>query len=281
MQTINTEKPKLPDNLYHYSGPAGCIGIISNGKFWATQIEYMNDSKEVWHAVELAEKFIKSEQKIPSNIKEETLRELDFITKGVIKTFIVSFSERNDLLSQWRAYCPNGGASIGFCPEKLNKSLEESNDGGSRFELIKCLYTKKDQDEKIEQFFQNYLEKIYASIEGRNTPISEVEIRELVTYGFGRPFSKAAAQMKHESFSEEKEWRLVGQPSQNGNFKWRAGSDMVVPYYEFQFNRNSITSILSGPARQPIEAQRALMSLSHHHLVNVRVDKTETPFRRG
>src|SRR3990167_8762359 len=125
MQTINTEEPKLPSNLYHYTGPAACIGIIINKTFWATQIQYMNDSKEIRHAVELATHFVHSEQKIPNEVKEVMLAELEFITKGVTKTFVVSFSEHEDLLSQWRAYCPNGGASIGFSPEKISKPIEE------------------------------------------------------------------------------------------------------------------------------------------------------------
>ena len=40
--------------LYHYTNPVGAHGIIEEKSLWATNIHYLNDSKEFGHAREIA-----------------------------------------------------------------------------------------------------------------------------------------------------------------------------------------------------------------------------------
>jgi hypothetical protein len=44
-----------PPRLYHYTTPAGLLGIIENNKLWATHINYLNDATELGYARELIE----------------------------------------------------------------------------------------------------------------------------------------------------------------------------------------------------------------------------------
>ncbi len=56
--------------------------------------------------------------------------------------FVFSLTEKGNILSQWRAYTPSGeaGVSIGFSKEGLEKIAAKKG-----FELIKCLYDRKEQ----------------------------------------------------------------------------------------------------------------------------------------
>src|SRR5204862_6099100 len=45
--------PAVPDVLYHYTNMLGLCGIIDSQRFWATDIRYLNDSKEMSHCRQL------------------------------------------------------------------------------------------------------------------------------------------------------------------------------------------------------------------------------------
>jgi len=39
--------------LFHYTTPAGLLGIASERKIWATHVQFLNDATELRHAVDL------------------------------------------------------------------------------------------------------------------------------------------------------------------------------------------------------------------------------------
>lgn len=39
--------------LHHYTDANGLLGILEYGSFWATQANFMNDSKELLHGTEI------------------------------------------------------------------------------------------------------------------------------------------------------------------------------------------------------------------------------------
>lgn len=45
-----------PDVLYHYTGSVGLIGILGQEALWCTQVQYLNDSQELYHAAALVAK---------------------------------------------------------------------------------------------------------------------------------------------------------------------------------------------------------------------------------
>src|ERR1035437_10348273 len=47
--------PPEPEVLYHYTSPAGFLGIIDSKTIWATGAEHLNDSQEVLHAIKIAQ----------------------------------------------------------------------------------------------------------------------------------------------------------------------------------------------------------------------------------
>ena len=132
--------------LYHYTSAEGLLGICQTKKLWASNIHYLNDSKEYAHALDLLRSEIKSRihQKIGDNTLLIRLYELLERIEQVT-VFLCSFSEVGDLLSQWRGYCPPGrGYSIGFAADQLDTIASAQG-----YSLIPCIYREEEQNKVI------------------------------------------------------------------------------------------------------------------------------------
>lgn len=148
--------------------------------------------------------------------------------------FVSSFSQSKDLLSQWRAY---GAYAIEFDAELLH------------FPLSKCLY---DDDEKSD-------EAAYGSLDCALTMAQSMQENDgqLDEKGY-EAFSTIiglAATMKHASFSEECEYRIVlghdiDPDVEDGlDISFRSRGNLLVPYVEISIPVESIKSIMVGPMR--------------------------------
>jgi hypothetical protein len=107
--------------LYHYTTPEGLVGIVEKHEIWATDLAYMNDTTEFRVGLDLVTKHI--EQLRGDNLGPcaerwnwlltALKRTREFGPDTLSSVYACSFSTDGDNLSQWRAYCPNGGFAIG------------------------------------------------------------------------------------------------------------------------------------------------------------------------
>lgn len=265
-------------DLFHYTNPADCIGILSNREFWATQIQFMNDSKEVLQAADVARKIIS--ENYQNRASKKFLEHMGFSLDSMhgANTFIVSFSEHEDQLSQWRAYCSDGGVSIGFSFSGIKRLLSRN----SGFRLLKCIY----DDELQKHYIKEIVENAFISYE--SSPNDDTySITRITSSLFHPQLLMIATSVKHKSFKEEAEWRLVGGPFtfKDPRMGWRPGKDMIIPFLKFSLGDTPpIVSACSGPARQPVDAGRSMGSLIKSQPWwagdTVRLSRTKTPFRR-
>ncbi|MGK0250111.1 MAG: hypothetical protein ACI910_002879 [Oleispira sp.] len=129
--------------LYHYTNFQGLLGILSGKSIWASHFEYLNDSSEYRQAIGFAKTYF-------GNIymEDDYLAAFGWTVRDALENmkkhdvYVASFSEKKDLLSQWRGYCPQGGdvcigldrtAIQGFCDTK-------------GYHLSKCLYSHSEQE---------------------------------------------------------------------------------------------------------------------------------------
>ena len=164
-QTGNQPKPE--GLLYHYTDQKGLLGIIRDKCIWATHLRYLNDTSEgkiVFPVVldELNSRVnsdammlsfgmqpLKRSGKIECEDEEilsQGVAMLSWVTSQDV--FVTSFSEKGNLLSQWRAYSGgSGGYSIGFSPGYLRAvGAHFLLDRPGRFysdsdSLIRCKYS--------------------------------------------------------------------------------------------------------------------------------------------
>ena len=50
---IDGQNTRPASFLYHYTSQRGLLGILENKKIWATNIHYLNDSAELYHAIDV------------------------------------------------------------------------------------------------------------------------------------------------------------------------------------------------------------------------------------
>lgn len=53
LESLWSQVPTTP--LYHYTSPAGLIGIVETKRLWASSIQHLNDSTEFKHAASLVD----------------------------------------------------------------------------------------------------------------------------------------------------------------------------------------------------------------------------------
>lgn len=218
-----------PETLYHYTDMKGALGILKNGVIWATVIQYLNDSTEFSHFLELIETEIK--KKKPASKK--TLKDLqDAITTIRDVNIAVScFSRDSDSLSQWRAYGRGeSGFAIGFDSKKLSQL------GNSHLVLRECIYNEGVQIEMAREIIGDLLT-------GRVKEPADIIFNLL----------SIAPLMKNEHFSDEKEWRLYTEyPVSASMLDSREGRSMIIPYFELPLYGvlgadNIVTKVVVGP----------------------------------
>ena len=239
MRLVDAHLERVPESpLYHYTDAAGLIGILKNKSVWASSIQHLNDTLEYKHAVgmmteELERRFdgiaeVAAKQPFgslsdPPPYSIESLRMLRENLRSLNNTplYIASFSEKKDVLSQWRGYCMGrNGYSMGFMPQTLT-ALKDIG-----YQLVKCVYTQEEKKSLCNALIDSYLE-LDAKFLGKRT---------LWRYGskskWRSKFSLLAAAIRHEGFQEESEWRLVGKERDENALHFRTGRSGVVPYLE-------------------------------------------------
>ncbi|MEP2774434.1 MAG: DUF2971 domain-containing protein [Luteolibacter sp.] len=209
---------------------------------------------------------------------------LDFSPQRIKKedVFVISFSEEPDLLSQWRGYTPkNCGYSIGFD----SPTLEDIGWEIDRMTLVKCVYTESAKAELIDDLLNSYLShwreasRIIETGEEWNTPS--------IADSFAVRVAFAASAMKDETFSEEREWRLVGANPKRRPLNFRDGSSFLIPYVKFHWGGpkavppcQPIVAITVGPGpNQDLALKAVKMLLNANQIQEIEPTRSEIPYR--
>ena len=264
--------------LHHYTSIEGFKRIIDSKEIWATSANYLlNDPTETTHARKISLEILrerkndfKGKEKLYENCKSS------IETSGRSKEFmcICSFSEEGDLLSQWRAYCPKGGVSIGFNIRKQEQVKYDTEELKINEQyLYKCIYDPREQKQQINNLFDFLLK--YADI-----------TKDLGGF-FWKMIQTFSYSFKHESFKEEKEWRLCYFYSPDCNqLKYRTKYSMLIPCLPFSiFDDNGlsiISRIMIGPSRDKEKLSYPIWSYLNDSGVPLSPQKikvTQTPYQ--
>ncbi len=267
-----------PEVLYHYTTQPGLLGILQNKTIWASHTQYLNDQREFRHAIEVVKRVLLNMQLGPDYGNErELLSEMEkAASEGIESTnvCVCSFSEAGDVLSQWRAYGGgSGGFSIGFSGQYLRGIADQE-----RFWLAPCIYDERQQAEFVRTLLEDVLRENLAPLDGR-LPVRPGAT--LVAYLF-----RYAPLLKHRSFSEEREWRIISRPINctSERFDYRPGASVLIPFYKIPLDADGqplgVRSVTVGPTPHREESVRAVRGLLvKHHLDNATVSNSDTPYR--
>ncbi len=267
----------FPDVLYHYTDLEGLFGILRSRTIYATSIHCLNDSEEFRYG--LARLVGAAEAVFPTGSPLEAVaRQIraSCDDRNLSSLFVASLSAHHDQLSQWRAYTPKGGYSVGFDGRALARSARRF-----RFSLRPCIYDPREQ----EGLFRALLGRLKDSYERDGYGLLEARPAFAVD-AFSRSL-RLLQLVKHPSFAEEAEWRLVSRPlpSAGPHIRWRARGPIPVPYLEIPLAKSReplpLTRIVVGPM-----PNQELSALLLHDAVftlgglrSVEITTSETPYR--
>jgi hypothetical protein len=243
---------KVPKTLFHYTSSVGLVGIIDSKRIWTTKIHYLNDNSELKLAID----YIKQEIDLQKRDigRTRTNEELDIMSSSLssiaqVNVAVASFTEKGDQLSQWRGYCEIGkGYSLGFSGSKLRKLVNKAEG----YHLVRCVYKEQEHKKIVKELVDS---------------IPVINIRNHPNYGklpfYAMEFRTAALFIapiiKAESFSEEKEWRLITPILSFERALFRQGSHSLIPFWEFDLDlENTLQSIIIGPTPEPDLSKRAV-----------------------
>ena len=246
-----------PPLLYHYTDAHGLIGIVQDRSMWASRATYLNDGKELAHAYDIALRQL-HKVKTQSSGLEAFRRYLETTTIAPY-IFVASFSAQADQLSQWRAYGRGGNAySIGFNSIILSSAAQRVG-----WRLAPCLYQMEEQQRLVLGVLDNFADLFAAGqiVDANDPDPDSVYLR----YCHGA-LLQLSPLLKHSSFSEEQEWRLVSPITEHEVFH-RPGAWSLIPYKRFplpcsQAGGVAIAELIVGPGRAgPSEAGAAVQSV--------------------
>jgi hypothetical protein len=213
--------------------------------------------------------------------------------------FVTSFSEKGNLLSQWRAYSGgSGGYSIGFTRSHIRAAGAHFLDGRpGRFysdsnPLIGCRYCDEEEEkclqDDVENLVTSYIKEaistkqssLETAIKGFNTPGA-------IAAKYFPPLGRLAAITKDKAFREEAEWRLAFHLNRNdthSDLEFRPGRSMLTPYFrvllEWEGQPINLREIIVGPCPHRDEAMNSVqMLLKKQGISGVEVKDSKIPYR--
>lgn len=234
----------IPKPLWHYTTYEAFQKIVTSKKIWATEHRFLNDRAEFIHAKKLADELLNERygKDAPSDLRKvvESAFETHSSGDNALRIFVTCFSDQEDQLSQWRGYAGDStGVSIGLDLQRI-RPLAAS---GTMATFAPCVYKEDKKRVLLESVFEHYAQ---GSRAGQQILIFDLR--------------RIAPLLKHESFAEEKEWRLVlpidWTPALNP-IEFRPRRDALVPYVSYPLtnpgpgNPIGCNELILGPGSHP------------------------------
>lgn len=312
-QAAPTDVVEEPDGLlYHYTSAAGLVGIVDLDHtkppdvarrltFFASDLLWMNDATELAFAGDAIRQHAEQSGReleplwldvCEKYLSEPTLESLRAAPRPSVCA--VSFTEEDDLLSQWVTYGAGGGFAIGLDPRALHAANYRGyRVGGSGVRDFQCVLSRVRYGAEVR--------KLVADL-----PLFDPELSSLVTIAVAlgsvifsgkaiwqalRESAKepppltspehvaaavvvaAAAQCKHQAFDKEKEWRLLAGGSSDlpdllgGHYRpqVRSVGSRVVPYRTITIDplddQPLIKDLVVGPSPNQVQLMHAAQQL--------------------
>lgn len=274
----------LDSQIYHYTTPAGLIGIVETASIWASCVTFLNDASEFKFGLDVYRAALGS---VDATATEKAVVETYLGTAVGRSVYAVCFSRVDNKLSQWRGYGSNGfGFSIGFCLRDIMDCLQPWSPRAGA-----VIYDESQQLEYGAKVLDELIEEIRDLVDKGRDQWMEPRVR----YHIG----KTAPLYKHADFREEEEARIlfhdeiqqiVHSPPNRlvDNVKFHALSGRIKPYIEgvkrdkAAGNILPIKSVTIGPSNEQAEAQHAvetLLTSNGYDLDVIDIRRSLTPYR--
>jgi hypothetical protein len=264
----------LPERLYHYTDQAGLLGVSQSSELWATQIQYLNDAREFYHAAEWFHGVGLDDWGADVVVRPVIDYVGDLVaTQSNNRVCVASLSEEGDLLSQWRGYTsPGDGFSLGFEGTDLEDAVaRQPQIGGKGWVLGRVTYDAAEQRKLASELMAEVGRRCHELRDEQKTKL------EVLDGGIARLLGvllQFGPLMKDGSFAEEKEWRLISPPVPHGHgfLGFRPGPSSLLPFVRFGLTKRPnalrLPEVIVGPGPHPRLSCDATSALLCEHKIN-------------
>jgi Protein of unknown function (DUF2971) len=287
---------KITQPLYHYTGAAGLLGIITSQQLWFTNYLHLNDPRELRYGMGIARRLLlEAGERFADNLIDlftATAVRLcrDENLDGRLDFYVASFSRDRDDLGQWRSYADDGqGFALGLAPHLFHVDEKTDRKPHEHVFVMPVVYGEG-------QALSQYREAIDAAADivqdnrGLLTNIiPQVQVlfmEELAKELIARELIGTSLTVKDEAYSHEKEVRLVilgMQERLRPYVTYRTQGSEIVPFIKSDMpvqEKGNISEIVIGPAAAPT-AKDGIRSLLHsfHDDAESLITKSEISYR--
>jgi hypothetical protein len=228
--------PPLPGLIYHYTSPQGFRGIVESNKLWATHVGFLNDRSEIEHGCSVVrEALLARRERGRSDLAREffDLALTSFNLNAQLETYVTSFSENGDLLSQWQMY---GDAAKGFSIGVPMATLADLGGAGIKYWVCRVIYQRAKQEEVINVITEMTLAGLRRLAAGSTRDAAAAWIRQCCKV-FQDSVWMMLVLFKNPAFEAEREWRAIQVAAAElpRATKQRTAGGQLVPYVELDF----------------------------------------------
>lgn len=295
--------------LYHYTSFKSFLKILGSRTIWATDSRFLNDMSEVVIArraiSDLREDYGYRRLDFPFGyVGSHTLQKLekDALENRLPPTYIASFSTAPDKLAQWKGYARG---DIGICFGVRDRCLREAAERES-FQLLDCNYIDDGEGyngpgsiphaagiDSILNEYQPIHSWGYGDDPDNADELNAVELTDARLNKFyslkKNRFINEMAAIKHDSWTEECEVRLVKTTDDKNSIRFRNDGHSTKPYVELSLpsdgNALLIDRVIFWASSSPIQTANYLQKLLEPKRVigadgnPCEVIKSRNPFR--
>ena len=279
--------------IWHYTSWEGLIGILGpEGKVWATNAEYLNDTRELRCGLAKLAEYFSDHEPLQAYLQNNGWNR----EGSPQEVYVTSFSKAFDSLSQWRGY--RAPFALGF-----RRSILERIADNYSFRLCDCVY--ETDKAGLDQLFDVDLRALNMSREAANARPGNPNagkryMQNDIPGVFFRRYAYAV-QIKDDAFREEGEVRLFLQVPREGlaakvsklgqglppcrlEFRWSGVLQAPVPYIALPLSggdhAHPVEQILVGPCAHPELAAASVERLLENLAVKpVGVCGSKVPYR--
>ena len=244
--------------IYHYTKPEKLLNILSGGTLRFSNALYLNDKEEIAYSYRLIVKLIDETPELKPDLfgkikthfsnkyKHIVDGENDFRNK--LEYFTTSFSTESDNLTLWNNYAKGKnytGYNIGFDKKKL---IDEMTENKYLPVFGSVIYDKQKQIKIIHAIFKKWNILFNRALKCKKT--NEVKLFDIL-FELIDVLSIVSIFFKNPQFKNEHEYRIVivnafGVENSKPT-KVVEKNGLFVPYLEYKFSKESVTSINIGP----------------------------------
>jgi len=281
--------------LYHYCPSSSFYNIIESKAIFLSPLTLSNDKAEGKLIKDIFITMLKKD----SFLENKTIL-LDLFSSLIdeIEGFGLCFSEKKDLLSQWRGYAEDAsGVSIGFSKQYLDLLIKRNTDNNKSLHLQKVIYNRSAQFDLVKPIYDKvrpYIEKGAFSFPIGNTLLSHLtgkkiqgknkKLFDLTLKAFSEmvPLFFHLFTLKNRAFREEQEWRLIVH-FLKGDIRsfFRFAKGKIVPYIYIPLSNLEeqplVEIILGAKNKSPEWVVKSF--LENNEFKNVAVKKSKIPYR--